>query len=109
MEEQEKGKVVKMNVSDKEGADQKKLTYEQLNGVCNKLYQENQYLKGQLQQASETIRLFNRLDYLFKIVALAGKSTAEHHFNGEFVAACIQEIEEAMTLPEKEEKEKEGD
>jgi len=102
MEEQKKGKEVKLNPKQKED---QKLTYEQLSGVCNKLYQENQYLKQQLQQASETVGMFSRLDYLFKVVALAGKSS-EYHFNGEFVAACIQEIEEAMTPPAKQE---EGD
>lgn len=107
MEEQKDSKVIKMDVSDKKGADQKKLTYEQLNGVCNKLYQENQYLKGQLQQASETIGLFNRLDYLFKVVALATKQS-EYHFSSDFIISCYQEIEEAMTPPAKEE-EKEGD
>ena len=107
MEEQKDSKVIKMNASDKKDLEQKKLTYEQLNGVCNKLYQENQYLKSQLQQASETIGLFNRLDYLFKVVALSTKQS-EYHFSNDFIAACYQEIEEAMTPPAKEE-EKEGD
>ena len=35
MEEQKDSKVIKMNASDKKGSEQKKLTYEQLNGVCN--------------------------------------------------------------------------
>ena len=105
MEEQKENKVIKIDVSDEKSKDQKKLTYEQLNGVCNKLYQENQYLKGQLQQASETIGLFNRLDYLFKVVALANKQS-EYHFSSDFVIACYQEIEQAMTPPEKGEEEK---
>lgn len=105
MEEQKKSKEVKLNPKSKDG--DQKLSYEQLSSVCNKLYQENQYLKSQLQQASETIGLFNRLDYLFKVVALSTKQS-EYHFSNDFIATCFQEIEEAMTPPAKEE-EKEGD
>ena len=105
MEEQKKSKEVKLNPKSKDG--DQKLSYEQLSSVCNKLYQENQYLKSQLQQASETIGLFNRLDYLFKVVALSTKQS-EYHFSNDFIAACFQEIEEAMTPLAKEE-EKEGD
>ena len=73
MEEQKKNsKEIKMNVPKKNTQDNNeeapKYTYEQLKEIADKLFSENRYLKQQLYQASETIRMFNRLDYLFKVV-----------------------------------------
>lgn len=80
-----------------------KYTYEQLKEIADKLFSENRYLKQQLYQASETIRMFNRLDYLFKVVENASV------FNDMvFVNNCLEEIKDAMTITEnKEEEEKE--
>ena len=98
MEEQKK---VKMNVVKGEEQESKKLTYEQLHDIANRLVQDNQYLRQQLQQASDTIRMFNRLDYLFKVLQY------EHTIkDAEFIGNCVSEIKDAMTItPSEEEKE----
>lgn len=108
MEEQKKNsKEIKMSVPKKntQGNNEEapKYTYEQLKEIVDKLFSENRYLRQQLYQASETIRMFNRLDYLFKVVENASV------FNDMmFVNNCLEEIKDAMTITEnKEEEEKE--
>lgn len=73
--------------------EQKKLTYEQLNDACNQLWQQNR----QLIQKNKELEMFamnKRLDYLFKVL--------EHskEFSSDFVVSCVNEIEEAMTIPQ---------
>jgi len=68
------------------------LTYEQLNDACMQLYQQNQELMKRLQQV-DTASMFKRLDYLFEVVK---NSSA---FNSDFVVTCVEEIQEAMTIP----------
>lgn len=73
--------------------EQKKLTYEQLNDACNQLWQQNR----QLIQKNKELEMFamnKRLDYLFKVL--------EHskEFSSGFVVSCVNEIEEAMTIPQ---------
>lgn len=71
-----------------------KFTYEELNGICSQLYQENQKLVKELQKVTMN-NMFRRLDYLFRVLENADK------FNdGLFVTKCINEIKEVMTIPE---------
>lgn len=104
----EKNKEVKMGVvkneDEQKNAQPQKYTYEQLNDIANRLFQENQYLKQQLQQAEKFIQTFNRLDYLLKIVEIQNSSKS-YVFNNDFCYRCVQEIEEIMTIPEEKEKE----
>jgi hypothetical protein len=93
--EEQKAKTVEMNASQ----ENKKLSYEELNEVCMRLEQQNQYLVRELQKANLT-NMFKRLDYLFKVVEYS------HSFgDAEFVGNCIEEIKEAMTINAEEGKE----
>jgi len=93
--EEQKAKTVEMNASQ----ENKKLSYEELNEVCMRLEQQNQYLVRELQKANLT-NMFKRLDYLFKVVEYS------HSFgDAEFVGNCIEEIKEAMTINTEESKE----
>lgn len=101
MEEQKK-KEVKMGVvgKDSEGQPQR-YTYEQLSEIANNLFNENAYLKKQLQQASDTIRSINRLDFLFRVVECDHNNRNNSvSFDTAFVEKCIDEIQTIMTLPE---------
>lgn len=86
--EEKKSKVV--NMKGKEAPKQQKLTYEQLNDACNQLFQQNQYLVKQLKEL-DMANSFKRLDYLFKVVELAGTFK-----DADFVNQCIDEIKGAM-------------
>ena len=92
--EEKKAKVTKMNgaKTTSEKAKQK-LTYEQLNEVCNQLFQQNQQLRKELQEMN-AVNMFKRLDYLFKVVELA--STFK---DSDFINSCMDEIKEALTIP----------
>ena len=70
-----------------------KMSYEELEQVASQLSQQAQQLYARLQQA-EMSNMFKRLDLLSKVVENA------HAFSEEFVAKCVKEIEEIMTIPE---------
>lgn len=92
--EEKKAKEIKMNgaKTTSEKAKQK-LTYEQLNDVCNQLFQQNQQLRKELQEMN-AVNMFKRLDYLFKVVELS--TTFK---DADFVNSCMDEIKEALTVP----------
>ena len=55
------------------------------------------------QQADKYIQIFNRLDYLFKVVEITGNyrdSSDYPCFASDFVEDCIKEIQDTMTIPE---------
>ena len=81
-----------------QGNNEQKLSYEQLNEACAQLYQQNQNLLRQLQQANMT-NMFKRLDYLFMVVKY------KEAFRKPFVENVVMEIEEALTVTREEEKE----
>lgn len=91
------------SVDSQKDNNEQKLTYEQLNEACGQLYQQNQNLMKQLQQANLT-NMFRRLDYLFMVLKYSST------FNDEkFVNACVEEIKEAISIDSgKEDSEKEG-
>ena len=109
MEEQKnKAKEVKMEGV---GGKQQKLTYDQLKEVADKLWNENKYLRQQLQQATDFASTVKRLDYLFKVVELASQYASKIEypcFARDFVEECISEIQDAMVLPEENEKPQEN-
>lgn len=98
MEEQKKTKEIKMNQQADKKAD--KFSYEQLTDVANRLVQENQYLKQQLQKAMQTIGMFNRIDYLFKVLQYEQVIK-----DAEFINNCVNEIKDSLTIPPTEESE----
>ena len=73
-----------------------KMSYEQLENIAHQLSDQAKQLYAKLQEAN-MVNMFKRLDYLFKVVENA------HAFNEEFVAKCVSEIEDLMTVPETEE------
>ena len=77
--------------------EENKLSYEELNNVCIRLEQQNQYLVRQLQQANLT-NMFRRLDYLFMVL-----QNSSIFNDAEFVSNCVKEIKEAMTIDKSEE------
>jgi hypothetical protein len=85
---------------------QEKLPYDKLKEIADSLWNENRYLKQQLQGASETLRSINRLDYLFKVAEFAYRE-GKFNFSPDFVESCFEEIEKIMTPPEEEVKEAE--
>lgn len=79
-----------------EAARPEKMSYEQLENIAHQLSDQAKQLYAKLQEAN-MVNMFKRLDYLFKVVENA------HAFNEEFVAKCVDEIEDLMTVPEAEE------
>lgn len=96
MEEKKEAKVVDLKPTPAPEERPKKMSYEQLENIAHQLSEQAKTLYARLQEANMT-NMFKRLDYLFKVVENA------HAFNEEFVAKCVTEIEELMTVPENEE------
>ena len=97
---EEKSKEIKMNPA--QGQEKKKLSYDELKKLAQDVFEENRYLKNELYKANHTIGLFNRLDYLLRIVEVAN-GAKDWKFGSEFLQRCVDEIEIAMTCPAKEE------
>lgn len=98
MEEQKKEKTMAMKTNESGNG---KLTYEQLNDACNQLWQQNRQLVARTKEL-EQFAVNKRLDYLFRIVENSKM------FSDDFIENCINEIEEAMTIPNGTEDVKEG-
>lgn len=96
MEEKKEAKVVDLKPTPASEERPQKMSYEQLENIAHQLSEQAKTLYARLQEANMT-NMFKRLDYLFKVVENA------HTFNEEFVAKCVTEIEELMTVPENEE------
>lgn len=77
-----------------------KLSYEQLEQVASQLSQQVQNLYAKLQEA-EVSNMLSRLNFLFKVVENDSK------FPADFVAKCVAEIVEIMTIKESEESKEE--
>lgn len=107
MEEKKKAmeRKLKANTSKKPGDNENEgtnpLTYEQLNNVCQQLFQQNQKLKADVTELSN-VAMFKRLDYLFKVVEFS--STFK---DSDFVNSCMDEIKEALTVKEEDNDNKE--
>lgn len=102
--EEQKNKEVKLGANQDNKATQKEMpTFDELYQAYMDLAQKHQRAIQQLQQADKYIQTFNRLDYLFKVVEISAKSS-DWHFEDEFIASCIKEIQEIMTIPEEDNK-----
>lgn len=99
MEEQKKTKEETMKIVEDK---QKKLSYEELNDVCNQLWQQNQQLTKKCREL-DVFNMFKRLDYLFKVVELSSTIA-----DAEFTNNCIDEIKILMTPPKEEESKEES-
>lgn len=77
-----------------------RLSYEQLNQVCNELFQQNQQLVQKV-RALSVENSMKRLDYLFKVVELSTQIK-----DSDFVNQCLDEIKETITIPEEPAEEK---
>ena len=69
------------------------LSYDQLKEVAAQLQHENQQLRSTLVRIDYS-NTFKRLDYLFKVL------DNYVHFDDDFVASCIKEIQDMMTIKE---------
>lgn len=99
MEEQKKA--MNVNMSNKSKVDEKsKLTYDKLKDACNQLWQQNQQLIKRSREL-EQFAINKRLDYLFKVIEFSNM------FSSDFVVNCTSEIEQAMTIPQEEDKKEE--
>ena len=96
--EEQKGKVVEMQPTTKEVERPEKMSYEQLENVAHQLSEQSRQLYIKLQQANMN-NMFKRLDYLFKVIANADQ------FSKVFIAKCVKEVEEIMTIPEQDNQE----
>lgn len=98
---EEKSKEIKMEPNKAgESQEKQKLSYDELKELAQKVFDENRYLTNELYKARQTIGMFNRLDYLLRIVEIAN-SARDCNFSSEFLQMCIDDIETAMTPPEK--------
>ena len=97
MEEQKKAKQVKMEEGQNSDP---KYSYEELRQIADSLFNENKYLKHELQQAQAYIGTVNRLEYLFRIVECDHNNRNNSvSFTSDFVEKCIDEIQKIMTVP----------
>ena len=108
MEKKIESKEVKMNGSTEQP---QKLSYEELNQACaemsQQIQQQNKYIQQIHKQMQEmSFMLQNkRIEYLFKVVELS-RTEGYYKFDSDFVTVCLKEIQEYLTIPEQEEKEK---
>lgn len=72
--------------------EQKKLSYEELEKIAIQATQENNFLKGKLQEYSDFAG-FKRLDYLFKVIE------NRDAFHSDFVIKVSEELEFSMYPP----------
>lgn len=97
---EEKSKEVKME-SIKTGKEKKNLSYDELKKLAQDVFDENRFLRSKLYEAQQTIGMFNRLDYLLRIVEV-NNGAKEWKFSNEFIQRCMEEIEIAMVPPKEE-------
>ena len=114
MEKKIGSKEVKMNAIKSDGVSSgtqtQKLSYEELNQACMELSQQNQKMQQYIQNIHRQLKEMNdalqikRMDYLFKVLELEAVIK-----DSDFVGRCVDEIKEALTIPEQQgETEEEG-
>lgn len=72
----------------------KQLSYEDLKNIAGQLQQQNMQMRKALSELNYE-NMFKRLDYLFEVVKVP------HMFSDEFVSKCTEEIQNILTIPEK--------
>lgn len=82
-------------------AEEKKLTNQEMKDALSQTTEQNNQMReyiGQLQQQLQRVSdasIYKRIDYLFAVIA------NEKMFPGGFVEACVDELVQVLTLPEK--------
>lgn len=98
--EEQNNKEVKLHPT-KNKETNKKLSYEKLNEMANQLFNENRYLKLQLQKATEFINTIDKLNYLFRVVEIDHNNRSNNvSFDQSFVEECISNIQKMLSMPE---------
>ena len=100
-------KTVKMEPKNKEAKqvvnEPKQPTYDEMKNGLNQMYQENQYLRNEINKAYKIIEQmqvengFKRLDCLFKSHENA------HYFDDDYINYVINEIKEMVVIENKDE------
>lgn len=72
----------------------KQLSYEDLKNIAGQLQQQNMQMRKALSELNYE-NMFKRLDYLFEVIKVP------HMFSDEFVSKCTEEIQNMLTIPEK--------
>lgn len=72
----------------------KQLSYEDLKNIAGQLQQQNMQMRKALSELNYE-NMFKRLDYLFEVVKVP------HMFSDEFVSKCTEEIQNMLTISEK--------
>ena len=72
----------------------KQLSYEDLKNIAGQLQQQNMQMRKALSELNYE-NMFKRLDYLFEVVKVP------HMFSDEFLSKCTEEIQNMLTIPEK--------
>lgn len=72
----------------------KQLSYEDLKNIAGQLQQQNMQMRKALNKLNYE-NMFKRLDYLFEVIKVP------HMFSDEFVGKCTEEIQNMLTIPEK--------
>lgn len=91
-----------INMEENKVKEEQKFSYEQLEAIARQLSEQNNQLIAKIKEL-QMGNVFKRIDYLFKILENA------HMFGEAFVTNCSKEIEEFMTIPNKELPEEELD
>jgi len=82
-------------------AEEKKLTSQEMKEALSQTTDQNNQMReyiGQLQQQLQRVSdasIYKRIDYLFAVIA------NEKVFPKDFVGACVDELVQVLTLPEK--------
>ena len=101
-------KEVKMNPNVKQ-EQPKEYSREELKQICDQqqsqLQQANVYIQKLHQQIQQMGAVINdkRMDYLFKVIEISSRENQASEyacFAKDFVENCVQEIQEALTVPE---------
>ena len=93
-------------VKNEEEKETKKLSYDEINNIAQKLYAQNKELQIENLKLKEVIQTINRLDYLMKTVSLYyGNKNHLVTFDSDFISECIEETQKALIVPKEEEKE----
>lgn len=79
----------------------KELSYEELKNVAAQLQHQNEQMRNAIMKLDYT-NTFKRLDYLFKVIEFSIQ------FPDDFVANCINEIVDMMTVKEEEKENEES-
>ena len=102
VEVHEEGSVEYKTKTQEPQVNQAKMPYEQLENIAHQLSEQVQVWMKRAKD-NEVGAVFQRLNYLFKVVTLSNDCV----FNTDFVGKCVEEIEEIM-YPSTEELEEES-